>query len=554
MKRACRRPKPKRRLPRHGGEREAILLQARSRETDIAKAQADQSAAQADSARAQADTAKAQLAETQQKLADLQAKQTDRGMVLTLGDVLFDTGQATLKPGATTILDRVARFMAENPQTNVRIEGHTDSTGTSDFNEALSQHRAEAAAETLETRGCRGQSHHRGWQGSGNARRHQFDLCWSTTEPAGRNRVLRLKRPFRDGELTPQSTYLMSPEGPGSDAVRAGFFVVDSTLTSRAPSMGKGVHMQSSMRGSHMVVGVLLSVACFSAACAQSPSPFQAAAEKAKSAARAAAAKFHDAAITAGEEAKKAAGAVAGAAADAAGKARGAAAIATTKAGAAMTKQAMTCRQQARRGAILPPVQPSQPQGGRSVFLPMHWLLPEIQANPDFRAPAMRSPSPPLGRRKAPPPTRRRPLPMHSLPPGIQASPDFRAPAMRSPPRPPGRRKARLPTRRRPLPMHSLLAGILVNPDSPAPAMRSPPRPPGRRKARLPTRRRPLPMHSLLAGILVNPDSPAPATHSLPPTTGKAKGAAANAKTTDATAASAGDTGKSGLSGSGNAF
>jgi outer membrane protein OmpA-like peptidoglycan-associated protein len=113
-------------------ERNAILLKSRERETDIVKAQ---------------------LAQTQQQLADLQAKKTDRGMVLTLGDVLFDTGQATIKPGATQVLDRLATFMAANSQTKVRIEGHTDSTGSPEFNQALSQRRADAVAAALENRG-----------------------------------------------------------------------------------------------------------------------------------------------------------------------------------------------------------------------------------------------------------------------------------------------------------------------------------------------------------------------------------------------------------------
>jgi outer membrane protein OmpA-like peptidoglycan-associated protein len=134
-------------------ERQAILLHSRGQEAAIAKAQADSARQQADNAKLQADAAKEQLAQTQQQLADLQAKKTDRGMVLTLGDVLFDTGQATLKPGAASILDRVAAFMNDNPMVNVRIEGHTDSTGSVDFNQVLSQNRAESAATALQTRG-----------------------------------------------------------------------------------------------------------------------------------------------------------------------------------------------------------------------------------------------------------------------------------------------------------------------------------------------------------------------------------------------------------------
>ena len=112
--------------------RNAILLAARARE---------------------ADNVKSQLAATQQQLADLQAKKTDRGMVVTLGDVLFDSGQASLKPGANLVLDRLATFMQQNPQTNVRIEGHTDSTGSAEFNQELSQRRADAVAVALENRG-----------------------------------------------------------------------------------------------------------------------------------------------------------------------------------------------------------------------------------------------------------------------------------------------------------------------------------------------------------------------------------------------------------------
>jgi outer membrane protein OmpA-like peptidoglycan-associated protein len=141
-------------------ERQAILLHSRGQEADVAKAQADLARQQAESARQQADNAKLQadaareqLASTQQQLADLQAKKTDRGMVLTLGDVLFDTGQASLKPGTASIMDRVAAFMNDNPMVNVRIEGYTDSTGSPDYNQVLSQNRASAAAVALQSRG-----------------------------------------------------------------------------------------------------------------------------------------------------------------------------------------------------------------------------------------------------------------------------------------------------------------------------------------------------------------------------------------------------------------
>jgi outer membrane protein OmpA-like peptidoglycan-associated protein len=127
-------------------ERNQIVMQARNR--DAANAQAA-----AEAARNQATSAQAQLASAQQQLADLQAKQTDRGVVVTLGDVLFDTGQSTLKPGAMASINRLATFLSSNPNTKVLIEGHTDSVGSDDYNIGLSERRARAVATELESRG-----------------------------------------------------------------------------------------------------------------------------------------------------------------------------------------------------------------------------------------------------------------------------------------------------------------------------------------------------------------------------------------------------------------
>ena len=127
-------------------DRNKILMDSRSREAMNAQAQAE-------AAKNQTAAAQAQLANAQQQLADLQAKQTDRGVVVTLGDVLFDTGQATLKPGATMALNRLATFLSANPQTKVLIEGHTDSRGGDDYNIGLSERRARAVATELQSRG-----------------------------------------------------------------------------------------------------------------------------------------------------------------------------------------------------------------------------------------------------------------------------------------------------------------------------------------------------------------------------------------------------------------
>jgi outer membrane protein OmpA-like peptidoglycan-associated protein len=94
-----------------------------------------------------------QSAQLQAEIDQLKAKQTDRGLVLTLGDVLFDTGRATLNPGASMKLDRLAAFLNEHPDRHVQIEGFTDSVGTDAYNQDLSERRADAVKAALTMRG-----------------------------------------------------------------------------------------------------------------------------------------------------------------------------------------------------------------------------------------------------------------------------------------------------------------------------------------------------------------------------------------------------------------
>jgi outer membrane protein OmpA-like peptidoglycan-associated protein len=134
------------RISKAESERNAVLMQARAAEAQSAKAEAEVS-------RESALQAHAELEDLQQQYAALAAKQTERGMVLTLGDVLFDTAQATLKPGAATTIERLATFLNQNTGTRIRIEGHTDSVGTEAYNEELSRRRAQAVADALTDRG-----------------------------------------------------------------------------------------------------------------------------------------------------------------------------------------------------------------------------------------------------------------------------------------------------------------------------------------------------------------------------------------------------------------
>jgi len=98
----------------------------------------------------------AELAASRAQLAALEAKQTDRGMVVTLGSVLFVTGEADLLPGAMQTVDRLAQYLRDNPERTVLIEGHTDSTGTDSINLRLSHERADAVRLGLLNRGIDG--------------------------------------------------------------------------------------------------------------------------------------------------------------------------------------------------------------------------------------------------------------------------------------------------------------------------------------------------------------------------------------------------------------
>lgn len=127
-------------------QRQAVLIQARERESQ-------RSADQAGDARRQANAAESRADSLEAELADLKVKKTERGLVLTLGDVLFDTSQATLKSGAYGTLDRLATALREKSGRKVLIEGHTDSVGSDENNQGLSERRAQSVQSALTQRG-----------------------------------------------------------------------------------------------------------------------------------------------------------------------------------------------------------------------------------------------------------------------------------------------------------------------------------------------------------------------------------------------------------------
>jgi outer membrane protein OmpA-like peptidoglycan-associated protein len=146
-------------------QREAMRLQARTQEADAAnqranmaqantdaansranaaQANASDQAQQADAARLAAADAARQADELQRQIDGLQARVTDRGLVLTLGDVLFASGAASLNPNGDQHLAKLAAFLSKYMDRTALIVGYTDSVGGQDYNLGLSQRRADA--------------------------------------------------------------------------------------------------------------------------------------------------------------------------------------------------------------------------------------------------------------------------------------------------------------------------------------------------------------------------------------------------------------------------
>lgn len=153
-------------VARSQADRDRILIDARTNEANAQRIQADQARIAADKSRAEAEqsrklaeqrlatatTAQQRNSALEAEMAALKAKPTERGMVLTLGDVLFDSGKSSLKAGAMRTVDQLADFLRKNAERKVLIEGYTDSVGGEAYNRGLSMERAEAVRQALQTR------------------------------------------------------------------------------------------------------------------------------------------------------------------------------------------------------------------------------------------------------------------------------------------------------------------------------------------------------------------------------------------------------------------
>jgi outer membrane protein OmpA-like peptidoglycan-associated protein len=126
------------------------IAQERSRaaETEAELARAREELSRRDAANAE------RIAAMQRELATMaETRTTERGFIITLPGLFFDSGQSALKAGARTALSRIADQLKVNDQLTIAIEGHTDSVGSEELNQALSERRATAVRDYLVSRG-----------------------------------------------------------------------------------------------------------------------------------------------------------------------------------------------------------------------------------------------------------------------------------------------------------------------------------------------------------------------------------------------------------------
>jgi len=123
--------------------------EASQRDSEASQRQSEASQHQSEASQQQAKDAEMRASQLEAELKDLNAKKTDRGMVITIGDVLFDTNKAQLKPGGMRSVEKLAGFFKQYPQRRALVEGFTDSTGSESINQELSDRRANAVRTAL---------------------------------------------------------------------------------------------------------------------------------------------------------------------------------------------------------------------------------------------------------------------------------------------------------------------------------------------------------------------------------------------------------------------
>lgn len=130
-------------------QRDKVLMSARENETIVANKRANEAESRATTAEDRANQLGQTSDELRQRLNELEAKETDRGLVMTLRDMLFDVNKADLKSGSSREINKVASVLTQYPNRDVLVEGYTDSSGMAGYNHELSQRRARAVESAL---------------------------------------------------------------------------------------------------------------------------------------------------------------------------------------------------------------------------------------------------------------------------------------------------------------------------------------------------------------------------------------------------------------------
>jgi len=133
-------------------EKDSALLRAREQLAD-ASSEAERARILADIQAKEAEKARAELALLMSELSELQGKLTERGIVLTISDILFAFDKDNLNASGLNSMDKIAAFLRERPNRKLLVEGHTDNIGTFEYNQGLSERRAASVKNALVERG-----------------------------------------------------------------------------------------------------------------------------------------------------------------------------------------------------------------------------------------------------------------------------------------------------------------------------------------------------------------------------------------------------------------
>jgi len=133
---------------------QADAAQARAAsEAELATAQAEAEKARLAGQQAETDKANLRAQLSKQLNSVLQTRDSARGLIVNMADVLFATAQSTLKPGAREKLSKVAGILLAYPGLKIEVDGHTDNVGSEEYNQTLSDQRAESVRSYLVAQG-----------------------------------------------------------------------------------------------------------------------------------------------------------------------------------------------------------------------------------------------------------------------------------------------------------------------------------------------------------------------------------------------------------------